>query len=212
MLFVMPRIARHYVRLAFALMGSAALLTGVAPYADEALADASGSATVYRWVDAQGVVHYSDHPRPGAQRLQIQPAQTFHHLTTVDTPNSAAIGPPPACPYGYYDYAPYDCAPDGYYGPEWFVNGVFVGAGPWFRGHADFRGHVDSHYDPRHGYQGAVPQRGQRPDAGRPAGHLERFHADEARDERGNVPAGTRSAQPAGAARIPVTSVPPAQK
>ena len=30
------------------------------------------------------------------------------------------IGTPPACPYGYYEAPPYNCAPDGYYGPEWF--------------------------------------------------------------------------------------------
>ncbi|HEV2304560.1 MAG TPA: hypothetical protein VGR93_03505 [Candidatus Acidoferrales bacterium] len=45
--------------------------------------------------------------------------------------------PPPACPYGYYDYYPYDCAPYGYYGPNYFVRGVFIGVGPWYRGHWD---------------------------------------------------------------------------
>lgn len=39
-------------------------------------------------------------------------------------------GPPPVCTYGYYDYYPYACAPYGYYGPQWFVNGVFIGVGP----------------------------------------------------------------------------------
>jgi len=42
------------------------------------------------------------------------------------------------CPYGYYDFAPYSCAPYGYYGPEWFSGGVFIGAGPWFHGPHDF--------------------------------------------------------------------------
>jgi len=42
------------------------------------------------------------------------------------------LGPAPICPYGYFDYAPYDCAPYGYYGPDWFVGGLFLGAGPWF--------------------------------------------------------------------------------
>ncbi len=41
----------------------------------------------------------------------------------------------PACAYGYYGYAPYACAPYGYYGPDWFVGGVFIGAGPWFHGY-----------------------------------------------------------------------------
>jgi len=31
---------------------------------------------------------------------------------------SINIGVAPECPYGYYDYAPYACAPYGYYGPE----------------------------------------------------------------------------------------------
>ena len=44
------------------------------------------------------------------------------------------IGAAPMCPYGYYDYAPYDCSPYGYYGPDWFSGGLFIGAGPWFRG------------------------------------------------------------------------------
>jgi hypothetical protein len=48
------------------------------------------------------------------------------------------IGVAPACPYGYFDYAPYDCAPYGYYGPDWFVGGLFIGAGPWFHGRAAF--------------------------------------------------------------------------
>lgn len=47
---------------------------------------------------------------------------------------SINIGPEPVCPYGYYDFASYDCAPYGYYGPEWFSGGVFIGAGPWFHG------------------------------------------------------------------------------
>lgn len=42
------------------------------------------------------------------------------------------LGPAPVCAYGYYPSYPYACAPYGYYGPNWFVNGVFIGAGPWF--------------------------------------------------------------------------------
>ncbi len=41
---------------------------------------------------------------------------------------------PPACSYGYYDYYPYACAPYGFYGPSYFVNGIFIGAGPWYHG------------------------------------------------------------------------------
>jgi len=33
--------------------------------------------TLYRWVDAQGVVHYSDTPQPGAEKIDVQSAQTY---------------------------------------------------------------------------------------------------------------------------------------
>jgi hypothetical protein len=92
---------------------------------------------------------------------------------------SINIGVEPACPYGYYDYAPYNCAVYGYYGPDWYSNGVFIGAGPWFHGHHGFYGHVDNRYDPHHGYAGPMPARGEQP--------YNHFHANEARDGQGHV-------------------------
>jgi hypothetical protein len=92
-------------------------------------------------------------------------------------------GGPPVCPYGYFDYAPYDCAPYGYYGPDWFIGGLFIGAGPWFHGPRGFYGHVDNRYDPRHGYHGPLPDHGARA--------FYHFQGNEARDGRGNIgPAG----------------------
>jgi hypothetical protein len=38
---------------------------------------------------------------------------------------------PPVCEYGYYDYAPYACAPVGFYSEDYFYNGIFIGVGPW---------------------------------------------------------------------------------
>ncbi|MGH8399705.1 MAG: DUF4124 domain-containing protein, partial [Gammaproteobacteria bacterium] len=32
---------------------------------------------VYKWVDAQGNVHYSDKPHPGAQKVKIAPPQSY---------------------------------------------------------------------------------------------------------------------------------------
>ena len=43
---------------------------------------------------------------------------------------SVNIGVAPECPYGYYDYAPYACAPYGYYGPNWFADSVFIEGRP----------------------------------------------------------------------------------
>jgi uncharacterized membrane protein YgcG len=83
------------------------------------------------------------------------------------------IGPAPICPYGYFDYAPYDC------GPDWFLGGVFLGAGPWFHGPRGFYGHVDNRYDPRNGYHGPLPDRGAKP--------FTHFQGNEARDGQGHV-------------------------
>ena len=44
------------------------------------------------------------------------------------------VAGPPVCAYGYYPDYPYGCAPYGYYGPSWFANGIFIGAGPWYHG------------------------------------------------------------------------------
>ncbi len=92
---------------------------------------------------------------------------------------SINIGVAPVCPYGYFDYAPYDCSPYGYYGPDWFVGGVFLGAGPWFHGPHGLYGHVDNRYDPHHGYHGPLPPRG-----GQQFNH---FQANEAHDAQGHV-------------------------
>ncbi|HEV2267818.1 MAG TPA: DUF4124 domain-containing protein [Steroidobacteraceae bacterium] len=56
-----------------------------------ALADNGGRTTVYRWVDAQGVVHYSDQPHPHAQKLEISGAQTFSSLPSGASSSSAPV-------------------------------------------------------------------------------------------------------------------------
>jgi len=101
-----------------------------------------------------------------------------------------AVGVAPECPYGYYDYSPYPCAPYGYYGPEWFTGGIFIGAGPWFRGHGNFRGHVDNHYDAQRGYHGPMPARGERADPSRHPERVANFKGNEMRDGRGHVSKG----------------------
>jgi hypothetical protein len=97
------------------------------------------------------------------------------------------IGAAPVCPYGYYDYPPYACAPYGYYGPEWFSGGVFVGAGPWFHGPANFHGYVDNHYDPHHGYKGPAPNHGDKPDPKYHTDKMEHFKGNEMHDGHGQV-------------------------
>ncbi len=115
----------------------------------------------------------------------------------VITPKTQAqvnveIGVAPECPYGYYDVPPYDCAPYGYYGPEWFAGGVFIGAGPWFHGPADFHGHVNNRFHPEHGYHGPKPARGDKPEPGKRLDKIAHFKPNEMRDGRGHEVKGRR--------------------
>jgi len=77
----------------------------------------------------------------GVCLIPLHPAQAQHVSVGIGIglgpayAPSAVVAAPPACAYGYYPYYPYACAPYGYYGPGWFVNGVFIGAGPWYHGY-----------------------------------------------------------------------------
>lgn len=70
----------------------------VSVFAAAAFAD-NGPTTVYKWVDAKGVVHYSDQPHPNAQKLEIRGAQTFSPLALPQSPGSTAA-PQEAQPSG----------------------------------------------------------------------------------------------------------------
>jgi hypothetical protein len=105
--------------------------------------------------------------------------------TTTEAQISVSIGAAPDCPYGYYDYAPYSCAPYGYYGPEWFNGGVFVGAGKWFHGPKEFHGKVNNSFDPHHGYKGPMPKLHEKP--ARPERAPKEFKGNEDRDGRGHA-------------------------
>jgi hypothetical protein len=62
------------------------------------------AATVYKWVDEKGVVHYSDQPHPNAQKVNVQAAQTYK-----ETPLAAPGGAP--APAAAAQPAPYQgCA------------------------------------------------------------------------------------------------------
>ena len=113
---------------------------------------------------------------------------------TATTPKARAqvnvnIGVAPECPYGYYDAAPYACAPAGYYGPDWFTGDVFVGAGPWFHGESNFQGHVNNRLHPEHGYKGAMPKVGEKAEPAKRVSTAN-FKGNEMRDGRGKVAGG----------------------
>lgn len=95
---------------------------------------------------------------------------------------STSVNNAPSCPYGYYDFKPYDCAPYGYYGPDWFKGQTFIGAGPWFHGPRWFYGHVNRHFDPRYGYTGPFPDHGP---FVQPADNFQNFQTTDLRSYRG---------------------------
>jgi hypothetical protein len=68
---------------------TAAAVTSLGLLCATALAD-NGTTTVYKWVDAQGVVHYSDQPHPNAQKLEVRGAQTFSSLPLPASSASSA--------------------------------------------------------------------------------------------------------------------------
>jgi hypothetical protein len=64
-----------------------------------AVSASASSATVYKWVDDNGVVHFSDQPNPKAQKLTIAGAQTYGaQAAAVAAPPPAAATPPAATP------------------------------------------------------------------------------------------------------------------
>jgi hypothetical protein len=77
----MQRLARLILLPPSALLG---LLVGVG---------IAHAAKTYRWVDAQGVVHYSDTPQPGAEQITLPTAQTY-----TPTPLPVAVQPSAAAP------------------------------------------------------------------------------------------------------------------
>ena len=60
-------------RLALVLLSAGGLAAG---------AQAAGT-TLYKWIDADGVTHYSDRPEPGSQRVQIGAAQSYKSVPVI---------------------------------------------------------------------------------------------------------------------------------
>jgi Domain of unknown function (DUF4124) len=56
---------------------------------------ASAAATLYKWVDDNGVVHYEDRPQPGAEKIHVNAAQTYK-ATPAPTVDSSHKSTPAA--------------------------------------------------------------------------------------------------------------------
>jgi len=64
-----------------------------------AAASAAGAQTIYRWTDAQGKIHYTSDPPPGASRDVVRPrVNSYAAPASAGVP--AAAPPPAAAPAG----------------------------------------------------------------------------------------------------------------
>src|SRR6185437_1256224 len=94
-----------------------------------------GMKKIFGWVLALGLLAA---PLALTQRAQAQDDDSGYYGGDYGYDNGGygyAYGPAPVCPWGYYNYYPYACAPYGFYGPSWFIGGLFIGAGPWYHGY-----------------------------------------------------------------------------
>jgi hypothetical protein len=58
----------------------------------------SWAATVYKWVDEQGVTHYSDQPHPGAVKVHVGEAQSYSSAEARAQGGAEEAAPPAAGP------------------------------------------------------------------------------------------------------------------
>ena len=57
------------------------------------------SGTVYKWVDDNGVVHFSDQPHENAEKVQLKAPQTYTAPKTPARPQTTRQAPTPAAVY-----------------------------------------------------------------------------------------------------------------
>ena len=60
------------------------------------------AATVYRWVDENGVVHYSDQSHANAEKVQISAPQTFRGQQSNNAANTPPRDPQASAPAPAY--------------------------------------------------------------------------------------------------------------
>jgi hypothetical protein len=89
----MRTIHRLLVGTCVALCLAAGLVGGGGP------AQAGGVTTLYKWVDADGVTHYSDQPQPGAEEIQVQGAQSYKGGSRKPSGAAKPKPPTPAASY-----------------------------------------------------------------------------------------------------------------
>ncbi|MDJ0699447.1 MAG: DUF4124 domain-containing protein [Woeseiaceae bacterium] len=65
------------------------------------LASAASASDIYKWVDEDGVIHFSDQPREGAERVELQPANVVRPPVRPVQRTDEDAEPQPAAPFRY---------------------------------------------------------------------------------------------------------------
>ena len=69
------------------------------------LAGAATASEVYRWVDEDGIVHYSDQPQPGAERVDLPKTNSFTARSAARSRTDEGGAETPKQPVGYQSLA-----------------------------------------------------------------------------------------------------------
>jgi hypothetical protein len=134
---------------------------GLAALAMLVTAGSAVATTLYRWVDAQGVVHYSDTPQPGAQAVDVHSAQTYR---APPAPKGTTASQPAAAPAASTSYQCSIVSPSpeqSFYSPETVA--ISVSVNPALAGGDQVLVYVDGTALPSssgQGYQLSQPERG----------------------------------------------------
>jgi hypothetical protein len=79
---------------------------------------------IYRWVDENGVVHYSDQPREGAERVQVRAPMTFESQMRMDPAARDPAAAADEAPALRYTSIRITSPPDGE--PIWATGGIYT--------------------------------------------------------------------------------------
>jgi hypothetical protein len=130
--------------------------SGLAALLGVILAGSAAATTLYRWVDAQGVVHYSDAPQPGAQTVTVQPPQTYHAPPVPAAASSSSVASSSDSGATYQCSVTAPAADQSFFSPD--AVGITVSVQPALRGGDRLVVTLDGNALPGDGLHFEVPQ------------------------------------------------------
>jgi hypothetical protein len=117
---------------------------------------AGQAAVVYKWTDSNGVVHYSDQPVPGAQKIFTASSSTTGSSSSETSPDSRPASQKPASPLGYTQFSITSPLPDQtFFGDD--VVSVHLAMEPALKPEQSITWHLNGKQLDEQGMQFALP-------------------------------------------------------